>query len=63
MDTPDTTAADKYRLLQAEKILELYEQAHGHQARTIEELKQWAESAEGKRILAANSQQNGTIKV
>jgi hypothetical protein len=45
-------AAEKYRLKQAEKILSLFEDVHGHPARTMEELNKWATSLDGERYLA-----------
>jgi hypothetical protein len=43
---------EPYRLRQAEKILSLFETAHGRPARSIDELNQWVASPEGSRILA-----------
>jgi hypothetical protein len=43
------TDADRRREKQAEKIIDLFRDAHGRGPRTIEELEAWASSADGKR--------------
>ena len=56
----DTTAAfasavqpsDRYRLAQAQKLLDLFEEANGHPARTAEELAAWLGSPRGRPVSA-----------
>ena len=40
------------RLKQFEKLVELFEEARGRRARTVKELSEWLNSAEGKRATA-----------
>ena len=54
-------AAEAYRLAQAQKMLDLFEDAHGRPARTIEELSEWTVSAEGERATAYDRSQDGKI--
>jgi hypothetical protein len=44
--------AEAYRLRQAQKLLDVFEDANGHPARTLLELEQWAVSPQGKAALA-----------
>jgi len=53
--------ADQWRIKQAEKLLALFEGAHGRPARTTEELAQWADSAEGKAAMAYDTTPDGKI--
>jgi hypothetical protein len=54
-------AAEAYRLAQAQKILDVFEAANGHPARTME-LEKWVGSPEGQAALAINSDpKRGTI--
>lgn len=53
--------ADEYRLAQAEKLLALFEGAHGYPASTAEELEAWVASAEGRAALVYDHAPDGTI--
>jgi hypothetical protein len=58
----DKEAAEAYRLLQAQRILDLFEKDRGRPARTIEELDAWVGSPEGQALLAINKNpETGTI--
>ncbi len=59
----DAKAAEAYRLKQAQKMLDLFEVAHGRPATTIEELVRWAGTVEGKAVLADRRNQDGKISV
>jgi len=39
--------AGQYRLMQAHKLLRLYEEAHGRKARTVEEMEEWVARQKG----------------
>jgi hypothetical protein len=53
--------AHQYRLAQAQKILDVSEDAHGRPADTLEELTAWASSPEGKAALAYDRTPDGKI--
>jgi hypothetical protein len=55
------TDADKWRLKQAEKILDLFKDAHGRPARTIQELEDWACSPDGRRYRKDFQDRDGKI--
>jgi hypothetical protein len=58
----DKEAAEAWRLLQAQRILDLFAKAKGYDARTIEELEAWVGSPEGQAVLALNKNPaTGTI--
>jgi hypothetical protein len=57
----EKTDAEKQRLKQAEKLLALFKEAHGRPARTLYELREWADSAEGKAALAYDLGPDGKI--
>jgi hypothetical protein len=46
--------AEAYRLAQAQRMLDLFETANGHPARSLEELEKWVVSPEGQAALANN---------
>jgi hypothetical protein len=50
-----------YRLAQAQKLLDLFEGAHGRQATSIEELEKWAGSPQGGDALAYDHNKDGKI--
>jgi hypothetical protein len=52
---------ERYRLAQAQKLLDLFEAAHGRPASTADELGQWTESPEGRAALAAHQGPDGKI--
>ena len=55
MSQPDDKAdGHAYRLLQAGRILEIFEASTGHPADTMEELEKWAATPEGEAALAIN---------
>jgi hypothetical protein len=53
--------AEKHRLAQAQKMLDLFEGAHGRPAETVDELEAWLNSPEGKRATAYDRTQDGKI--
>jgi hypothetical protein len=53
--------AQKYRLMQVEKLLSLFEDANGRPADTIEELDQWIGSVDGKSYLSTFHDKSGKI--
>lgn len=57
----DARDADRYRLAQAQKLLDLFEGAHGRSPRTVEELAQWVGSPEGRAALANHEDPDGKI--
>ncbi len=57
----DAMKAERYRLAQAQKILVLFEGAHGRPASTVEELSKWVASPEGNAALAAHHGPDGKI--
>ncbi len=57
----DREDAEKYRLAQARKLLNLFEDAHGRPARTTEELAQWLASPQGKAASAYDRGKDGKI--
>jgi hypothetical protein len=54
-------AAHAYRVAQAQKILDVFEDTHGHPAHTMQELTEWTASPEGKAALAPFRTLDGTI--
>jgi hypothetical protein len=57
----DKEDAHKYRLTQAQKIIDLFIGACGHPPQTMEELESWAASPEGKAALAYDRTPGGKI--
>jgi hypothetical protein len=57
----DKDDAHRYRLAVAQKMLDVFEDAHGRPARTLEELSDWAASPEGRAALAYDRKPDGTI--
>ncbi len=57
----EADAAEAFRLRQAQKLLDLFEGAHGRPAITLEELEHWVGSAEGKAVLADHHTREGKI--
>jgi hypothetical protein len=53
--------AERYRLAQAQKLLDVFEGANGRPASTVEELAQWAASPEGRAALAYDRTKDGKI--
>jgi hypothetical protein len=53
--------AEKYRLLQVQKIMDLFEQNNGRPAATVEELEQWIGSPEGRAATAYDRDPRGKI--
>jgi hypothetical protein len=47
-----TNKPDEYRIPQAQKLLDLYEEANGRPATTLEELIKWLSTAAGKAAIA-----------
>ncbi|MCK1418907.1 hypothetical protein IVB55_39470 [Bradyrhizobium sp. CW4] len=54
-------AAERYRNAQAQKLLELFESAHGRPAKTVKELEQWVASPEGRAVTAKHRDEDGHI--
>ena len=50
--------AEKFRLAQVEKLLRLFENAHGRPAKTAEELDAWLASPAGKAATASKTTPN-----
>jgi hypothetical protein len=57
----DKEAGDAYRLAQAQKMLDLFEEAHGRAATSTEEISKWVASDKGKAALAYDSTPDGKI--
>ena len=53
--------AEKYRIAQAQTLLDLYEEANGKPAATVEELEKWLSSATGNATTAYDSTPDGKI--
>jgi len=53
--------AYRYRLAQARKLLDLFEEANGRPARTIEELGAWVKSDAGRAATAYDRTPDGKI--
>jgi len=53
--------AERYRLAQAQKLLELFEDAHGRPATTVTELLEWVASPEGRAAIAYDLDEDGKI--
>jgi hypothetical protein len=54
MQQDDKADAHAYRLLQAGRILEIFEASTGHAAHSLEELEQWFATPEAQAALAIN---------
>lgn len=48
----DREDADEYRVVQAENLFNLFQEAKGRPAKTFEELEEWLGSPEGEAALA-----------
>lgn len=59
--TDNEDFAERYRHAQAQKLLDLFEGAHGRPASTVEELEQWVASPEGRAALAYDHTPDGKI--
>ena len=59
--TNEEEAARKYRLAQAQKLIDLFTGANGRRPRNTEELGMWIDSAEGKAALAYDQTPDGKI--
>ena len=59
--TSEEEAARKYRLAQAQKLIDLFTGANGRRPRNTEELGMWINSAEGKAALAYDQTPDGKI--
>jgi hypothetical protein len=57
----DKEDAEKYRLAQAQKLLDLFEEANGRPAKTTQELSDWLTSPEGQRAIAYDHTPDGKI--
>jgi hypothetical protein len=55
------TDAESYRLRQAEKMLELFAEANGREAASIEELQEWMASPGGRAATAYDRDEEGKI--
>jgi hypothetical protein len=53
--------AHKWRLKQAEKILKLFKQSQGRDARDSDDLTVWLQTPEGEALLARHHDENGKI--
>jgi hypothetical protein len=61
MDETPEERAERYQLAQAQKLLDLFEGAHGRPASTIEELELWIASPEGRAATAYDRSEDGKI--
>ncbi len=57
----DQIHAHRYRLAQAEKLLDLFRDARGRPAATVEELEEWVGSPEGRTATACHRGKDGKI--
>jgi hypothetical protein len=55
-------AAHQRRLLQAQKLLDAFQEMHGRPATDIEELDKWLGSSAGKAALSEHFDEHGKIK-
>jgi hypothetical protein len=53
--------ANKYRLMQAKRLLKIFEEAHGYPAQSVEALSAWITSPEGRKALAPRGGSDGKI--
>lgn len=56
-----TSDAEKYRIAQAQKLLDLFAGAKGRPARTPEELEKWLQSPQGKAATTYDKTPRGKI--
>ena len=57
----DASDAQKYRLLQAQKILDLFKEANGRPATGIAELENWVATPEGRAVLSRHHDEHGKL--
>ncbi len=57
----DQIHAHRYRLAQAQRLLDLFKDAHGRPAATVDELEQWVGSPEGRAATAYHRGKDGKI--
>lgn len=57
----DREEAGKYRLQQAQKLLDIFEDANGKSATSMKELEAWLTSPEGRAVLAYDLDAEGKI--
>jgi hypothetical protein len=57
----DREAGERHRLRQAQKLLDLFEDAHGKTATSQEELESWLASPDGRAALAYDLDAEGKI--
>jgi hypothetical protein len=53
--------AERYREAQAQKLLDLFEDAHGRPVRSVKELERWVASPEGRAATACDRTKDGKI--
>jgi hypothetical protein len=53
--------AERYRLAQAQKLIDLFEDAHAKPLNSMGELEQWVASPEGRAALALHCDKDGKI--
>ena len=58
---PLPQTAEQWRLLQTQKLLELFSGAHGRPARTVEELEAWLSSPAGEAAMAYDRTPDGKV--
>jgi hypothetical protein len=61
MDMFRENAAEIHRLAQLQKVLDVFEDAHGRQAHTLEETKRWMVSPAGRAAVAYDLSPDGKI--
>ena len=57
----DQIHVHRYRLAQAEKLLDLFNEVHGRPAATVEELEEWVKSPKGRAATACHRGKDGKI--
>jgi hypothetical protein len=59
--TSKKSDADKWRLRQAQKLLKLFEDAHGREMTSADDLRAWFKSPQGKAALAPHLDKDGKL--
>jgi hypothetical protein len=56
-----TDNADRYRDKQAQKLIDLFTEAHGRGPTSVEQLSDWVASPEGNAVVAPHRDERGKI--
>ena len=57
----NTSDADKYRIMQAQKIFDLFEEANGKPPANSDEITDWAKSPDGREVIGRHLDERGKI--